>query len=66
MALLSVDLEIRLVGADGNICIVLVEGEGGDWADMELVHVGRHCGAERGQTGRGDSRLAATRTGDWR
>ena len=68
MALLRVDLEIRVVWADCNLGTILVEGEGRDWADVELVHVGSHWRAERRRTGRGGSPLSATdgarRTGD--
>jgi hypothetical protein len=59
MALFGVDLEIRVVWADGNLCIILVERERCDWTNVELVNVGRHGRTERRQTGRGGSPLAA-------
>jgi hypothetical protein len=59
MTLFGVDLEIGVIWADGNLCIILVEGECRDWTNVELVNVGRHGRTERRQTGREGSPLAA-------
>jgi hypothetical protein len=33
------DLEIRVIWAYGNLCVTVVEGERGDWADVSLLDV---------------------------